>query len=103
MEYGCAVLGAPILYVLGHTSCGAVTAAMSGDHVPGVISSLYYRINDACECSNGDINKAVEENVRNQVNSLKVSPVLKKLINEGKLKIVGGVYELETGRVKELV
>jgi carbonic anhydrase len=43
LEFGTAVLGSKVLYVLGHSSCGAVAATIAGGAVPGVISSLYYR------------------------------------------------------------
>lgn len=42
LEFGTAVLGAQVLMVLGHSSCGAVAATIAGAPVPGVISSLYY-------------------------------------------------------------
>jgi len=42
LEFGTAVLGAQVLMVLGHSSCGAVAATIAGNPVPGVISSLYY-------------------------------------------------------------
>jgi carbonic anhydrase len=102
LEFGCAVLGAKILYVLGHTACGAVTATAKGSEVPGVISSLYYHIAEATNKCEGDVEASITENVRNQVNRLHVSPVLSNLVKEGKLKIVGGVYDLGTGQVTEL-
>jgi len=101
LEFGCAVLGAKVLYVLGHTKCGAVSATMAGTPVPGIISSLYYHIQPACDVSHS-VDQAVEENVRIQVKQLAVSPVLRELVKVGKLKIVGGVYDLATGMVTEL-
>lgn len=112
LEFGTAVLGAKVLMVLGHSACGAVSATIAGAPVPGVISSLYYSIKPAVlkcgdpghvhsnNCSHLDM--AIEENVKYQVQQLKVSPVLAGLEKEGKLKIVGGVYELATGKVKEI-
>lgn len=47
LEFGTAVLGAQVLYVLGHSSCGAVSAMAKGDAVPGQISSLSSRIRPA--------------------------------------------------------
>lgn len=103
LEFGCAVLGAKVIYCIGHTNCGAVASTISGKPVPGVISSLYYHIKPACEHAHGDMDKAIEENVKLQVKQLYVSPVLQELIQENKLKIIGGVYDLETGIVKELL
>jgi len=98
LEFGCAVLGAKVLYVMGHSSCGAVNATMAGGAVPGVISSLYYGIKPACEHTD-DLDTAIAENVKVQVKQLETSPVLKDLVAEGKLEIVGGVYDLATGKV----
>ena len=98
LEFGCAVLGAKVLYVMGHSGCGAVNATLAGAAVPGVISSLYYGIKPACENSGGDLDTAIAENVKFQVKQLLVSPVLKELVEKGDLKIVGGVYDLGSGK-----
>lgn len=102
LEFGTAVLGAKVLMVLGHSSCGAVKATMAGAPVPGVISSLYYSIKPAVHKCGENVDKAIEENVKYQVEQLKVSPVLTDLVKSGKLKIVGGVYDLATGKVEEV-
>mmetsp|Transcript_21489 Transcript_21489/g.36853 ORF Transcript_21489/g.36853 Transcript_21489/m.36853 type:complete len:238 (+) Transcript_21489:128-841(+) len=103
LEFGTAVLGAKVLMVLGHTACGAVAATAKGGDVPGVISSLYYHIKPAVRACGGAVEPSIEENVRVQARQLaEVSPVLAGLIKEGKLKIVGGVYDLATGTVKEI-
>ena len=102
LEFGCAVLGAKVLYVMGHSSCGAVNATMAGAPVPGVISSLYYGIKPACEHANGDLDTAIAENVKVQVAQLETSPVLKELVEAGKLKIIGGVYDLTTGKANRV-
>ncbi|KAG2488568.1 hypothetical protein HYH03_012887 [Edaphochlamys debaryana] len=103
LEFGTAVLGSKVLMVLGHSACGAVAATMAGAAVPGVISSLYYSISPACKKAKaGDVDAAIAENVRVQMEQLKVSPVLQGLVKEGKLKIVGGVYDLATGKVVEI-
>jgi carbonic anhydrase len=100
LEFGTAVLGAKVLYVLGHTSCGAVSATMSGAEVPGQISALYFHIRPATRAANGNLNKAIIENVRNQAMALRDgSTVISKLVKDGKLLVVGGVYDLDTGKV----
>jgi carbonic anhydrase len=100
LEFGCAVLGAQLLMVLGHTNCGAVKATMTGGEVPGQISSLYYHIMPAAEAANGSIETAVVQNVRNQARLLaRSSPVLAGLVSKGALRIVGGVFDLATGVV----
>ena len=100
LEFGTAVLGAKVLYVLGHTSCGAVAATMAGTDVPGQISALYFHIRPATRAAGGNLDKAVIENVRNQAMALRDgSTVINKLVREQKLLVVGGVYDLATGNV----
>ncbi len=100
LEFGTEVLGAQVLYVLGHTKCGAVSATMAGNDVPGQISTLYQHIRRAAKESNGDLNKAITRNVELQAEILKeASPVIAKRVKAGTLVIAGGVYDLDTGRV----
>jgi carbonic anhydrase len=100
LEVGTAVLGTKLLYVLGHTSCGAVSAALKGDEVPGQISGLFQHLRAAVRLSQGDLLRAVTENVRNQALTLaEASPVISKLVRSGSLKVAGGVYDLQTGVV----
>ena len=103
LEFGTLVLGAKVILVLGHERCGAVKAAIEGGALPGHIGSLTEAIKPAVESSKnqpGDkVENAVKANVRLQANRLKASPVINQLIEEGKLKIVGGYYDLDTGKV----
>ena len=100
LEFGTLVLGAKVLFVLGHSSCGAVAAAVKGDSVPGQISTLYQYLAPAVRRANGDIVTATRENVRIQAELLaQASPVIAGLIKEGKLAMAGGVYDLATGVV----
>jgi carbonic anhydrase len=100
LEYGAAVLGTKLILVLGHSSCGAVTATMQGNAVPGQISSLFSHIQPAVDRAGGSLEKAVQENAKIQAGLLKKSsPLLAGLMKEGKLKIVAGYYDLSTGRV----
>jgi carbonic anhydrase len=94
------VLGAQVLFVLGHTSCGAVAATMKGDPVPGQISTLYQHIRPAVKAAGGSLDVAIVNNVKNQAEILaEASPVIGELVKEGKLLVAGGVYDLNTGRV----
>lgn len=100
LEFGTAVLGAQVLYVLGHSACGAVGATAKGDAVPGQISSLYYHIRPAVKAAGGDVDRAIEQNVRLQAELLaEASPVIARLVKEGRLTVAGGVYDLSSGRV----
>lgn len=100
LEFGTRILGAKVLYVLGHTECGAVSATMKGEEVPGQISGLFQHIRPAVKSADGDLNRAIELNVRNQALLIaESSPVIGRLIKNGELIVAGGVYNLATGIV----
>ncbi len=100
LEFGTLVLGAKVLFVLGHSNCGAVAATMKAEDVPGQISGLFQHIRPAAKQAKGDLAKAVELNVVNQATVLsESSPVIAKLIRDRKLIVAGGVYDLNSGKV----
>ncbi len=106
IEYAVAILGSPLLMVLGHERCGAVTAAVQNEALPGEISTFVEAILPAVQQvkdRSGDrVDNAVVANVSYQIDRLKRSPLLMERLQSGKLKIVGGRYDLDTGRVKLL-
>jgi carbonic anhydrase len=100
LEFAAEVLGVKIIYVLGHTSCGAVTATIRGGEVPGLISSIFHRIKPAAKMMNNDIEKTVIENTRSQAEIIaETSPVISRKVKEGSLMVVAGVYNMATGVV----
>jgi carbonic anhydrase len=100
LEYGSAVLGTKVIMVLGHGSCGAVTAAISGKAVPGQISALYAPIRPAVNEAGPNLDAAIRANARIQASLLRESsPVIADLVKQGKLLVVAAVYDLATGRV----
>ena len=104
MEYAVAELKVPLIFVLGHERCGAVNAALEDHLVPGRIGTLLDAIKPAiAQAKNqpGDkLDNAVRANIKMGVNKLKsVSPVFSQAIKAGKLKIVGGRYDLDTSKV----
>jgi carbonic anhydrase len=103
LEFGSLVLGAKVIMVLGHERCGAVDATIKGAQVPGKIGTLLAAIKPGVERSQGQpgnrLENACKANILVQVEKLKSSPVLAELIKANKLKIVGGYYDLDTGRV----
>jgi carbonic anhydrase len=100
MEYGVAVLGVKAILVLGHTNCGAVSAAVAGKEVPGQISVLYQHLMPGVRDSHGDVAAAVKANVAFQTRLLRESStVIAKAVKEQGVKVVGGMYDLGTGRV----
>jgi carbonic anhydrase len=102
-EFAVGVLGTPLLMVLGHERCGAVTAALKEGELPGVIESLVFAIRPAVQASEkepGDrLENAVKANVRLQVQRLQSSSVIASAVQKGKLKVVGGYYDLDTGKI----
>ena len=100
LEYAVAVLRIRALLVLGHSSCGAVKAAMKADNVPGQISSLYPHLRPAVEQSAGNFDKAIEANARLQAELLRTSStVIRDAIKAGTVKVDSGVYNLGDGKV----
>lgn len=100
LEYAVAVLGIKALLVLGHSSCGAVKAAMKADTVPGQISSLYPHLRPAVEQSGGNVDKAIAANAAFQADLLRTSStVIRDAVKTGSIKVAAGVYDLATGRV----
>lgn len=105
IEFAHLALGSKLIVVLGHEKCGAVDAAIKRpENPPGHIVTLINAIKPAAEKSRnmpGDpLHNAIYQNVINQVNELRdLEPVLSKKYKEGKVLIVGAVYDLSTGRV----
>jgi carbonic anhydrase len=104
LEFATAVLGAQTIVVLGHARCGAVSAAVKGDPLPGRIGIFVEDIKPAVESirkKTGNIEEnAIIANVQYQVARLaESSTILANLIKEGKLKIVGGHYDLAKGKI----
>jgi len=107
IEFGNAILGAKLIVVMGHSKCGAVAAACKLPDVPGHIVTLINAIKPAAQLAKtqtGDeVENAVKINVALQVQQLQnMEPVLTKAFQSGELKIVGAVYNLETGNVEFL-
>ena len=107
LEYGAEHLHIPLIVVLGHESCGAVTAAVQAGPGEGHITALVNLIKPAVEKSRGlsgdPVSNAVRTNVEMVVKQLRSSdPILSELVAHGKLKIIGGVYSLQTGTVNWL-
>lgn len=113
MEFACMVSGAKLVVVMGHTSCGAIKGACDRVQL-GNLTGLLDRIQPAVgavqnvpgerNSKNQQFVEAVAEtNVRLTVDRIReLSPILKGMESEGKIGIVGCLYDLETGRVRFL-
>ncbi len=105
LEYTVAILGSKVLMVLGHQNCGAVSAALKEGYFPENLARLLGEIRPSVERFQGQQNdesavkKAVEANIIFQMQRLKTSPVIARKIKENQLKLVGGYYNLKTGKV----
>ncbi len=105
-EYAVAILQTPLIVVLGHSRCGAVTAAVAGKPLPGAMSSLTAAIQPAVEVAQarpGDfLTNVIQANIRLQVQRLQESPILAQAMAEKRLGIVGAYYDLDSGTVSLL-
>ena len=110
MEFGCRVMGAKLILVLGHESCGAITSAID-DVKLGNITSMLANIKPAIEASQdfpGEKSSQNKEYVtyvlkNNVIHAMKTiregSPILKEMDDNGEIKIVGAYYNINTGAV----
>lgn len=100
LEYGVAVLGIPVLVVLGHGSCGAVSATIAGKDVPGQISTLYRHIRPAVDQAGSNLDAAIRANAQIQARLLQESsPVIAGAVKQKRLKVTAAYYDLGTGVV----
>src|SRR4029078_5932756 len=109
IEYGVEHLGINAVLVLGHVKCGAVPAVMEKQHVTPNIEKLVDNIVPAAEAARRTfpqltgsrlVEKAIRMNVnRSNADLLAKSGLIRYRVKEGKVKIVGGVYNLNTGEV----
>jgi carbonic anhydrase len=109
LEYCVEFLHVPLLMVLGHSQCGAVTGALQvvqeGRVLPGRLPILIEAIEPAVLLAQTQdphdlLNASIAQNVKRQVRRLStLSPVIDTALHEGRVKVVGAVYDLATGRV----
>lgn len=103
LEYGAAVLGTKVILVMGHSSCGAVKAAIQGKEVPGQISVLFPHIRPAVDQAGPNLEAATKANAKIQAALLReASPIIAGMVKESKLKVVAGYYDTRTGGVELL-
>ncbi len=108
-EYAVSVLNTPLIMVLGHDACGAVDATIKsvkdGTTLPGHLPALVAAIKPAVEAvqtQNGDmLANAIRRNVALNVEKLKAAgPILKATVDDKKIRVVGGIYKLASGKVE---
>ncbi|MDM8515787.1 carbonic anhydrase [Desulfobacterales bacterium HSG16] len=117
IEYGLSHVHTPVLVVLGHTQCGAVTAVthslMGKGHplernIPPLVDNIIPAVSKVMDGNKGAgaakiIPLAIEQNVWRGIEDLfMASPSTRKLVKSGKAKVVGAIYDVGTGRIKWL-
>ncbi|WP_375236284.1 carbonic anhydrase family protein [Winogradskyella sp.] len=114
LEYSCKVAGSKLVFVLGHESCGAVKAACDGvelgnitemlDNIMPAVKKSAIEVDGEANSSNSEfVTKTVENNVLLTIDRIREkSQILSEMEDNGEIKIVGGVYSLQTGKVNML-
>ena len=110
IEYAVDHIHSPLLVVLGHQKCGAVTAACSGEKMPSVnLEAIVDKIGPAVETAKksakGDelVESAIKQNVHQSAKDLMSnSEIINDAVKSGKLRIVEAEYQLESGEVVRL-
>ena len=112
MEFACKVAGAKVILVMGHTKCGAVAGTIAGAEL-GHLTGLLAKIRPAVDATayqgersannNACVDAVARTNVELTIAGItKSSPVLSEMVSAGKLKIVGSMYDIETGALEFL-
>ena len=110
MEFACKVAGAKLIAVVGHSHCGAIKGACSGaklgnltgllDKIQPSVAAAKTKMPDAAATDGKFIEEVAELNVHHAMKQIREqSPVLKELIDSGAVGLVGGSYDLDTGKV----
>jgi carbonic anhydrase len=106
-EYAIEHLGVQFILVLGHTKCGAVSAAVSEEKTGGHISWLVEKIQPAYQKVKnlvGDkVDNTVRENVRQSVNEILMDAVMIDPALKTNVRIAGGIYHIEDGSVEMII
>ena len=109
LEYASAILNVPLFLVLGHEACGAVSATIKSlkdnttlpGHLPSLVSNLAPAVKATKDQPGDPLANAIRQNVIDVVAKLKsATPILSAAVEQGKLKIVGGIYHLGDGKVE---
>lgn len=108
-EYAIEHFASPVCAVIGHTECGAVKAVVNGDHEPEDIGRMVVHIGEAFAKTKKHnpnlegkalVNETARVNVWESVEDMiKGSEIIARKVRAGDLRIIGGVYNLETGKV----
>jgi carbonic anhydrase len=110
-EYAVHALSTPLIMVLGHEACGAVSAAITSikdgttlpGHLPSLVTSLSPAVKAVLDKPGDTLDNAVKQNVILNVEKLRTAaPILNKAVEDKKVHVVGAVYNFGSGRVELL-
>ena len=110
MEYACKVAGAKLVLVLGHEQCGAIKGAIDNvqlGNITSMLENIKPAINHFSDYSGNKTSKnesfvhmVAEQNVWETIDNIrKFSPILREMEQQGEIKIIGGMYDMDTGKV----
>jgi carbonic anhydrase len=111
IEYAVELLSTPLIMVLGHDACGAVDATVKSikdsTRLPGHLPALVAAISPAVKAAQGEpgntLENAIRRNVMLNVEKLKTAaPILNTFVDNQKIRVVGGIYKLASGRMELL-
>ena len=111
MEFACKVSGAKLIAVIGHTNCGAIKGAADGvelGNLTGLLKKIQPAVNGVpaeiqprTSSNAAFVDKVAEAHVRLEMQQIRErSPILREMIDAGKIGLVGGMYDLSTGETR---
>jgi len=109
LEYAVAELGTPLILVLGHDACGAVSATIKSlkdnttlpGHLPSLVEAIAPAVKAVSQQAGDTLANTIRQNVIDNVGKLSTAtPILSAAVEQNKLKVVGGIYRLKDGRVE---
>jgi carbonic anhydrase len=107
IEYAAGHLRVPLVIVLGHTDCGAVNATIAGGEVTGPLARVIGKIAPAVERARSIAGELTENAVRENIalvtgQLVGATPILRRLVDRNEVRIIGAVYDVESGVVTVL-
>lgn len=106
IEYACKVAGSKIVVVMGHTKCGAVTAACKNvelGNITSLLAKIKPAIDEGIEMNDAVVEEVVLKNIHLSLDTIrKQSPILQEMESKGLIKMTGALYDVSSGIVSIL-
>lgn len=105
IEYAVEHLNVPLIIVMGHDKCGAVTAAVNHAEVRGhifnVLENIFHAVEKSKNIEGDSVSNAIDQHIRDTVKYLKkLEPICKKFVEEGRLKIIGARCPIDSYKIR---